>query len=185
MTSPPTITTAFLAFLSTLGACAEQPAPKGGAQEPASDTGDSAVDAVDDSAVDSGTDSTAMGTDADADGWTVDGGDCDDSDPDVHPGADETLCDGRDSDCDGVTESAPFVVDSVPYSGFQVALDAMVDGSTMLVCPGDWQANGVMTGTGSRTLAAWNGDASSTILDGAAVDRVLSVGDGLALRIGT
>ncbi|NIR40539.1 MAG: hypothetical protein GWN79_23060, partial [Actinobacteria bacterium] len=37
--------------------------------------------------------------DLDGDGATCDV-DCDDGDPDVHPGAEE-LCDGRDNDCDG------------------------------------------------------------------------------------
>ncbi len=37
-------------------------------------------------------------TDGDSDGWD-DGIDCDDDDPDVHPGATET-CDDRDQDCD-------------------------------------------------------------------------------------
>jgi hypothetical protein len=38
--------------------------------------------------------------DADGDGWTTCGGDCDDSDPNTYPGAEE-LCDGKDNDCDG------------------------------------------------------------------------------------
>jgi N-acetylneuraminic acid mutarotase len=39
--------------------------------------------------------------DLDADGVSACGGDCDDRDPDLHPGAAE-ICDGRDDDCDGV-----------------------------------------------------------------------------------
>ncbi len=39
--------------------------------------------------------------DADGDGWYLDGGDCDDTDPDVHPGADDRPYDGIDQDCDG------------------------------------------------------------------------------------
>ena len=38
----------------------------------------------------------ASGTDADHDGVTVEAGDCDDSNPDVNPSADE-LCDGIDN----------------------------------------------------------------------------------------
>jgi hypothetical protein len=35
--------------------------------------------------------------------YVADSSDCNDVDPDVHPGADE-LCDGRDNDCDGTTD---------------------------------------------------------------------------------
>jgi serine protease len=42
-------------------------------------------------------------TDADKDGVCIEDGDCDDSDPDVYPGALE-ICDGKDNNCDGVTD---------------------------------------------------------------------------------
>ncbi|HRI98366.1 MAG TPA: putative metal-binding motif-containing protein, partial [Nocardioides sp.] len=41
------------------------------------------------------------GVDADGDGWTVEGGDCDDADPSVHPGAYDVPADDIDQDCDG------------------------------------------------------------------------------------
>jgi hypothetical protein len=41
------------------------------------------------------------GVDADSDGWTVEAGDCDDTDATVNPGADEIWYDGLDQDCDG------------------------------------------------------------------------------------
>ena len=42
-----------------------------------------------------------QGTDEDGDGFTVEGGDCDDSDPWTNPARDEEPGDGQDNDCDG------------------------------------------------------------------------------------
>ncbi len=50
------------------------------------------------------------GTDADADGTTVDDGDCDDASAAVHPGAPE-VCNGLDDDCDGQIDDADDDVD--------------------------------------------------------------------------
>ncbi len=49
---------------------------------------------------DTGDDDTG-GTDEDGDGYTLEEGDCDDTDADVNPGAVEMPDDGVDSDCDG------------------------------------------------------------------------------------
>ncbi|MCB9798057.1 MAG: hypothetical protein H6741_35715, partial [Alphaproteobacteria bacterium] len=39
--------------------------------------------------------------DADEDGYSIADGDCDDENPDIHPGAEETAGDSVDSNCDG------------------------------------------------------------------------------------
>ena len=48
-------------------------------------------------------DSAVLPLDADSDGWAL-GDDCDDSDPDANPDADE-VCNGIDDDCDGTIDS--------------------------------------------------------------------------------
>ena len=47
------------------------------------------------------TDSEESGTDEDGDGFTVEDGDCDDTDPWTNPARDEESNDGIDNDCDG------------------------------------------------------------------------------------
>jgi hypothetical protein len=47
------------------------------------------------------------------DGYTAEGGDCDETDPETHPGADE-WCDGFDNDCDGVTDEDD-ALDALPW----------------------------------------------------------------------
>jgi len=70
---------------------------------PALSDDDDATSAVDDDdATADDDDSADLPGDADGDGYSVLDGDCDDADPQIHPGADE-VCDplDRDEDCDG------------------------------------------------------------------------------------
>ena len=48
----------------------------------------------------------ACGSDPDGDGFSVDDGDCDDVQADIHPGAPE-VCDGVDQDCNGQIDDSP------------------------------------------------------------------------------
>ncbi|MCK6507225.1 putative metal-binding motif-containing protein [Myxococcota bacterium] len=71
--------------------------------------------------------------DQDSDGYPR-GNDCDDDNPDVHPGADE-VCNDIDDDCDGVT-------DQDALDRITLYADADEDGygnplSTLTACPGD------------------------------------------------
>ncbi|MCB9744282.1 MAG: putative metal-binding motif-containing protein [Alphaproteobacteria bacterium] len=50
-------------------------------------------------------DSLDSQVDADGDGWTVQDGDCDDSNADIHPDAEETPGDGVDSNCDDADDT--------------------------------------------------------------------------------
>jgi len=48
---------------------------------------------------------TAACTDADGDGWCLENGDCDDSNPDRYPGNPEVCADGIDQDCSGMDKT--------------------------------------------------------------------------------
>lgn len=80
---------------------------------------------------------TEPGVDADQDGSPA-GADCDDSDPAVYPGAPE-LCDGVVVDCLRKSDDGLVTVDgAVTFDDLEDALDAAVDGSTLLLCPGTY-----------------------------------------------
>jgi hypothetical protein len=75
------------------------------------DAPDSGTDADADTDTDTDTD-TDVPVDADSDGYAVDR-DCDDSNPDVHPGANEICIDGVDNDCDTIVDACDNLLDEV------------------------------------------------------------------------
>lgn len=79
----------FVLFAGCSGPDKDTDAPVPGDSSPdTASTGDTAPD-------------TGTSDDVDGDGFALAAGDCDDADPTVHPGADETSGDGVDQDCDG------------------------------------------------------------------------------------
>ncbi len=66
--------------------------------------------------------------DLDGDGWSVGNGDCDDLDPNIHPGAIDELADGIDQDCDG--SNPRMVVQGDSHS-------CQLDDDLGLMCSGD------------------------------------------------
>ena len=102
--------------------------------------------------------------DADTDGYTEEQGDCDDGDPARNPGAVD-LCDGVDTDCDGVVDDDTIVVD--PSGGgdaatIQEGLGLAIFGDTVCVLPGTYPENLLLEG-GSVTLQALAGPSATTI----------------------
>lgn len=73
---------------------------------------------------------TPSGTDQDQDGFTVEEGDCDDTNQTVYPGADE-LCDGLDNNCNG-EQDGPSSVDAETYY-LDSDADAYGNGESSLV----------------------------------------------------
>lgn len=100
--------------------------------------------------------------DRDGDGWTPDGGDCNDHDASVHPEAPEDNCDGVDSNCDGIVEAA--MVGGLGYDDLQDAIDDSVEGGKVLVCPGIHYGGFELPH--SLTLEGYTDDAKASILDG-------------------
>ncbi len=86
-------------------------------------------------------------------GLVQDDSDCDDTDPDVHPGAPE-LCNGTDDDCDPTTleDGMVTLVGTGNQASIQAAISKAADGETVRVCAGTWAEP--LTIAGSLTLEA-------------------------------
>ncbi|MFH1468515.1 MAG: MopE-related protein [Pseudomonadota bacterium] len=107
-------------------------------------------------------------------GYVAEGGDCDDGDAAVHPGATE-IADGIDNECDGVVDDICTcdVCDDggSPYASVQDAINATATGGTITICGGTWDENLTLS---SKTLTIAGTDAETTVIAG---------GSGVALSV--
>ncbi|MBT6069078.1 hypothetical protein HOG48_04955, partial [Candidatus Peregrinibacteria bacterium] len=123
----------------------------------------------DDDAVDD--DDTTQTGDLDGDGFTEEDGDCDDGNPDVHPGAEDTEGDGIDQNCDGVDGE----VDSVDECNIWIGAPGSTNGILEWLAPatpeigppapvisGGWAQ---LTFDGDIAVARWTGPGGNTPLD--------------------
>ncbi len=167
-------------------------------QEPAAFPGNLEVcDGVDndcDGARDDGLVVVAWYTDADGDGFGVDGdssyscfqpegsaparGDCDDTDPAVFPGAPDASGDGLDTDCGGSDTQDPHVgLSSDSYASIQDAILAARDGTTVWVGPGTYHAYEISFAGRPVSLRATEGP-GTTIIDAQSQGRVFMLNSG-------
>jgi hypothetical protein len=108
--------------------------------------------------------------DADGDGYPVPE-DCDDENPEIHPGAVER-CDSIDDDCDPSTDAQGDVGPGRTHTSIQDAIDSTTAGDTIEVCPGTYvepllvHKNLTLLGVGGPSV---------TIIDGVSIQPASAV----------
>ena len=112
----------------------------------------------------------------------AEGGDCDDTDADVHPGADDPVCDGEDHDCDGRGEQV-YSADGDRYASLDEALLDVDDGADLTICPGTHPTRAVLDRPISVTIRGETGDRDEVVLDGQGIGTILYVGTGASVAL--
>jgi parallel beta-helix repeat protein len=133
-----------------------------------------------------GSDGGDVPVDEDGDGHTTET-DCDDTDPEVSPDADESH-NGIDDDCDGYVDEIELCEDGI--DDLQDAIDDAPDGATLLLCAGTWPGSFVVDRKELTIVGLEGAELTELTADGGG--RVLAVTDnaelslqGLTLRDGT
>lgn len=105
-------------------------------------------------------------TDCDEDGVAATE-DCDDTNPDIKPGAEEILCDTIDQDCDGrdgaETDALVCLDGSCVYDSIAQAINQADSGSTILVCPGEYDESNLTIDNGELSLKSVAGPEETII----------------------
>ncbi len=180
-----------LGLLGGLGACAPSLSEDAAEIKPGSTDGGDGADGADGGTdgADGGTDGADGGSDGgdggdggggpvdeDNDGFTSEE-DCDDSDPEVFPGAEEGD-DGKDNDCDGYEDEVVYCDGT--FADLQEAVDEAEDGSAVEICPGTYRERVDLTG---RELALIGIDGAEATVLAPAGGVVVTVGRGAEARL--
>jgi len=113
-------------------------------------------------------DSEAVDCEPPADSVAV-GGDCDDTDPDINPDAEE-VCDAVDNDCDGSDDAGLMVPDE--HATIQEALDQATDGDLICVAAGTYTETLDFGGVDAEIMGAEG--SANTVIDGGGSGPVVS-----------
>ena len=109
--------------------------------------------------------------------------DCDDSDVEVHPGANDLPCDGVDSDCDGLGTLVAALLGQTEHETIQGALDATAGGDTVYICPGTHTEALTIAAASQIALESFSGIPDDTVLDGEGMRQILNIGNSTSVRI--
>jgi len=109
-------------------------------------------------------------------------GDCDDRNPDVHPGAAERSCDGVDQDCDGQGDKVYFD-DGRHFGSLAEALLAAGDGEHITLCAGTHPTQARLESAISVVISGASGEASQVVLDGEGSGPILFVANGAQVEL--